>query len=107
VVVACADHKADLEVEAELAGNTMTAERIVFEAAAGQLSLVLVLLGMFVGLACGGELTPPPPPEPCFARVAAGPDGWCDYDGTTCACHGHGAGDLCAEAVAEFEKACP
>lgn len=38
-----------------------------------------------------------------LARVSAGPDGWCDYDGHTCACHGHGIGDRCAEAIADFE----
>jgi hypothetical protein len=38
-----------------------------------------------------------------FARLTAGPDGWCDFDGTSCACHGHGAGDQCAQLVADFD----
>jgi hypothetical protein len=71
--------------------------------------LVLVLAG------CGPEPLQPDGPTPpmCvvidgvrLARVSAGPDGWCDYDGLTCACHGHGVGDQCEQAVTDFHEAC-
>jgi hypothetical protein len=68
-----------------------------------------------VALGCGaGELQPATPDTTAclvidgqrIARVTGGPDGWCDYDGETCACHGHGVGDECEQAVAYFDESC-
>jgi hypothetical protein len=39
-------------------------------------------------------------------RVYGGADGWCDFDGASCACHGHGVGDQCQQAIADFDEAC-
>jgi hypothetical protein len=39
-------------------------------------------------------------------RVYGGPDGWCDYDGLACECHGHGVGDQCEQVIADYSAAC-
>ena len=66
-----------------------------------------------VPFACGETLNDLPNGTVCqvcngvrYARVYGGADGWCDFDGASCACHGHGVGDQCQQAVADFHGAC-
>lgn len=84
------------------------------------ISLMLIVLGL-VGCGEAQEETTVGAPASCetaktlpsgtaclacdggpIARATGGPDGWCDFDGTSCACHGHGADDSCAQLAADF-----